>query len=259
MTAYDAGVLASELGFANELIDRAASIAMPLFRRGPEVHLKEDATPVTQADLDIEQMIRAEVARRFSKDAVLGEEGGGSLEDAQRIWVVDPIDGTRNFAAGVQVWGTLIALFEEGEPVLGVVAAPAIGERYEAVRGQGATLNGTLIRVSGVETVERAALCHYSAESWIDGPHETGLRDLDRAAHRSVGFTDFWGHCLVARGSVDVALEPSLRIWDWGALRVLVEEAGGRMTDLEGSPVADGSSVLTTNGRLHDRVLKILR
>lgn len=259
MTAYDAGVLASELGFANELIDRAASIAMPLFRRRPEVHLKEDATPVTQADIEIEEMIRAEVARRFSKDAVLGEEGGGSLEDAPRVWVVDPIDGTKNFAAGVQVWGTLIALFEEGEPVLGVVGAPALGERYEAVRGQGATLNGTLIRVSGVETVERAALCHYAAESWIDGPHETGLRELDRAAYRSVGFTDFWGHCLVARGSVDVALEPSLRIWDWGALRVLVEEAGGRMTDLEGSPVADGSSVLTTNSRLHDLVLESLR
>lgn len=258
MTAYDAGVLASELGFANELIDRAASIAMPLFRRGPEVRTKDDDTPVTMADLGIEEMVRSEVARRFPGDAVLGEEGGGSLEDAPRVWVVDPIDGTKNFAAGVQVWGTLIALFEDGEPVLGAVGAPALGERYEAVRGQGATLNGTLIRVSDVGSLDRGAVCHYATEAWLDGPHEGALRALDGAAYRSVGFTDFWGHCLVARGSVEVALEPSLRIWDWGALAVLVAEAGGRITTFEGGPVGDGSSVLTTNGSLHDRVLEIL-
>ena len=258
MTAYDAGMLASELGFANELIDRAASIAMPLFRRGPEVRMKDDDTPVTKADLEIEEMVRREVARRFPRDAVLGEEGGGSLEDAPRVWVVDPIDGTKNFAAGVQVWGTLLALFEGGEPVLGAVGVPALGERYEAVRGRGATLNGALIRVSEVERLDRAAVCHYATEAWLDGPHEGALRDLDRAAYRSVGFTDFWGHCLVARGSVEVVLEPQLRIWDWGALKVLLEEAGGRMTTFEGGPVSDRSSVLTTNGRLHRAVLEVM-
>lgn len=249
-------MLDSELGFANELIDRAASIAMPLFREGPEVRLKEDATPVTQADLEIEEMIRGEVARAFPADAVLGEEGGGSLEDAPRVWVVDPIDGTRNFAAGIQVWGTLVALFEEEEPVLGVIGAPALGERYEAVRGQGATLNGALIRVSEVASLDRAAVCHYAAEAF--GPEAHVLLDLDHSAYRSVGLTDFWGHCLVARGSLEVTLEPSLRIWDWGALKILVEEAGGRISDFAGAPPSDRSSVLTTNGLLHEAVLEVV-
>lgn len=251
-------MLDAELGFANELIDRAAAIAMPLFRSRPEVRLKDDQTPVTQADLQIEEMVRRQVAQRFPSDAVLGEEAGGSLEDASRVWVVDPIDGTKNFAAGIQVWGTLLALFEEGEPILGVVGAPAVNERYEAVRGQGATLNGSMISVSKVDALERGAVCHYAMEAWLDGPHEAALRDLDRAAYRSVGFTDFWGHCLVARGSVEVALEPQLRIWDWGALKVLVEEAGGRITTFEGGPVADRSSVISTNGRLHEAVLEAL-
>ncbi|HEX6262229.1 MAG TPA: inositol monophosphatase family protein [Actinomycetota bacterium] len=251
-------MLDAELGLANELIDRAASIAMPLFRSRPEVRMKDDETPVTQADIRIEEMVRELVANRFPSDAVLGEEGGGSLRDASRVWVVDPIDGTKNFAAGIHVWGTLLALFEEGAPVLGVVGAPALNERYEAVRGQGATLNGSLISVSEVDSLERAALCHYATEAWLDGPHEAALRDLDRAAYRSVGFTDFWGHCLVARGSVEVALEPQLRIWDWGALKVLVEEAGGRMTTFQGEPVSDRTSVISTNGRLHETVLEIL-
>lgn len=251
-------MLDAELGFANELIDRAAAIAMPLFRSRPEVRLKDDQTPVTQADLQIEEMVRRQVAQRFPSDAVLGEEAGGSLQDASRVWVVDPIDGTKNFAAGIQVWGTLLALFEEGEPILGVVGAPAVNERYEAVRGQGATLNGSMISVSKVDALERGAVCHYAMEAWLDGPHEAALRDLDRAAYRSVGFTDFWGHCLVARGSVEVALEPQLRIWDWGALKVLVEEAGGRITTFEGGPVADRSSVISTNGRLHEAVLEAL-
>ncbi|HEX6207145.1 MAG TPA: inositol monophosphatase family protein [Actinomycetota bacterium] len=251
-------MLDAELGLANELIDRAASIAMPLFRRGPEVRVKDDATPVTQADLEIEEMVREQIGKRFPSDAVLGEERGGSIRDGPRVWVVDPIDGTKNFAAGIQVWGTLLALFEGGEPVLGVVGAPALGERYEAVRGQGATLNGTLIRASDVGSLDPAAVCHYATEAWLEGPYEAALRDLDRAAYRSVGFTDFWGHCLVARGSVEVALEPELRIWDWGALKVLVEEAGGRMTTFQGEPVSDRSSVLSTNGMLHQTVLEIL-
>ena len=244
-----------ELGFANELLQAAAEIAVPLFRRGPAVRLKDDLTPVTKADTDIEEMIRDRVAERFPRDAVLGEEGGGSLEDAPRVWVVDPIDGTKNFASGIQVWGTLIALFEDGEPVLGAVGAPALNERYEAVRGQGATRNGSFVRVSDVEEVENAAICRYGAEEWLDGPYEEPVRVLARDAYRTVGFTDFWGHCLVARGSVEAMLEPALRIWDWGALKILVEEAGGRMTAFDGGPVADRSSVLTTNGRLHDELV----
>ena len=252
-------MLDTELGFANELIDRAAAIAVPLFRRGTSVRLKDDLTPVTRADTEIEEMIRDEVARRFPGDGVLGEEGGGSLDDASRVWVVDPIDGTKNFAAGIPVWATLVALFEEGEPILGVVGAPGLDERYEAVRGQGASRNGTLIKVSDVDALQNAVLCHYATEEWLDGPYREPLFGMIRDAYRSVGFTDFWGHCLVARGAVEVMLEPALRIWDWGALKVLVQEAGGRMSTFDGEPVGDGTSVLTTNGHLHEEVLKRFR
>lgn len=252
-------VLDEELGFANELIDRAARIAVPLFRRGTSVRLKDDLTPVTRADTEIEEMVRDEVAKRFPRDAVLGEEGGGDLGDASRVWVVDPIDGTKNFAAGIPVWATLVALFEDGEPVLGVVGAPGLDERYEAVRGQGASRNGTLIRVSDVDALEHAVICQYATEEWLDGPHREALFGMIRDAYRSVGFTDFWGHCLVARGAVEVMLEPALRVWDWGALKVLVEEAGGRMTTFDGGPPGDGTSIVTTNGSLHDEVVKRLQ
>lgn len=246
-----------ELTFANELADRAAEIALPLFRAGAEVRLKADHTPVTQADLEIEELVRRAVAERFPDDGVLGEEQGGDLREG-RVWIVDPIDGTKNFAAGIQVWGTLLALAIDGEPVLGLASAPALGERYEAVRGRGATRDGSPIRVSGRERLEQAVVCQYATEDWLGGPHENGLLRLLGGAARTVGFTDFWGHCLVARGALDVMLEPTLRVWDWAALKVIVEEAGGRMTRFDGTGVVDGSSVLTTNARLHDPVLELL-
>lgn len=247
-------MLEDELGFANHLADRAAEMALPLFRRGPEVRLKDDRTPVTEADVAIEAMVRREVEATFPGDAVVGEEEGGRL-GAGRAWIVDPIDGTRNFAAGVQVWGTLVALAVDGEPLLGVAAAPALDERYAAVRGEGCTLNGATIRVSPIRKLGESTICAYRSEEWLAHPDGEGLFGLAREVTRMVGFTDFWGHCLVARGSIEAALEPSLRIWDWAALKVIVEEAGGRMTTLDGGACADGGSILTSNGVLHDAVV----
>lgn len=246
-------VLEEELGFANHLADLAAAVALPLFRRGPTVRLKEDRTPVTEADLAIEAIVRREVAQAFPDDTVLGEEEGGEL-GAGRAWIVDPIDGTRNFAAGIQVWGTLVALALDGDPVLGVVAAPALDERYAAVRGQGSTLNGSTIRASRVGDLAEATVCAYRAEDWRDLPQAKVLARLAEETTRVVGFTDFWGHCLVARGAIEAALEPSLRIWDWAALKVLVEEAGGRMTTLEGGPCTDHGSALSANLALHPEI-----
>lgn len=254
MARRAAGALDDELRFAHALADEAARIALPLFRSGPEVQLKADQTPVTEADVEIEAMVRRRVAEHFPGDAVVGEEEGGAIGTG-RVWIVDPIDGTKNFAAGIQVWGTLIALARDGEILLGLVSAPALEERYEAVRGGGARLNGAAIRVSAVETIQRATICAYAIEEWAGGPQERALLELVGAGYRSVGFTDFWGHCLVARGSVDVMAEPSLRIWDWAALKVIVEEAGGRMTTFGGDAVDDGTSVLTTNGLVHDQVV----
>ncbi len=240
----------AELAFALEIADRADRIALPLFRAGVEARPKADRTPVTDADIRVEEMIRESVAGRFPGDAVLGEEGGlrGSSD---RTWIVDPIDGTRNFAAGIQVWATLVALRVAGEFVLGVASAPALGERYHAVRGAGAWLNGRQIRVSETAPVEEAALCFGDPDAFGDDHERRAFVDLVGNTVRSRGFGDFWGHVLVARGSMDAMLEPSLALWDYAALVPIVEEAGGTITQLGGSPLAHGGSALTTNGVLH--------
>lgn len=247
-----------ELAFANELADEAGRIALSIFGRAFEVKFKADRSPVTEADLSIEKMIREAVHERFPDDGVLGEEGGskgGSEGEGNRRWIVDPIDGTKNFADGVQLWSTLIALAVDDVPVVGVVGLPALGERYTAARGAGARLNGEEIRVSRADRVSRAFVVFAGMADWLDGPDAPGVQDLVRDARRNRGFGDAWGHMLVARGSADVMLERELATWDWAAVEVVVEEAGGLMSQLDGAPLAHGKSVLTTNGVLHDEIL----
>ncbi|MGH2635239.1 MAG: inositol monophosphatase family protein [Actinomycetota bacterium] len=243
-----------ELAFAHGLADEAGAIAMSFFRGSFDVRTKVDKTPVTEADLAIEAMVRREAHRRYPDDAVLGEEGG-SEGGGSRRWIVDPIDGTKNFADGIQVWATLIALEVGGRVVLGVINAAALGERYEAVRGRGARMNGEPIVVSRADRIARASVSHAGVADWVDGEFGPPLLDLLRSARRTRAFGDFWGHALVARGSVDVCFERELATWDWAAVQVVVEEAGGRMTQFDGSPLAHGGSVLTTNGALHDEIL----
>ena len=243
-----------ELAFANELADAAREISMRFFHGSFEVREKVDKTPVTEADIAVEAMIRAAIHERFPGDGVTGEEGGVEGASARR-WIVDPIDGTRNFADGIQVWGTLIALEAGGELVVGVADAPALGERYAAARASGATLNGEAIHVSRADRVSRAFVVCAEMADWLAGPYAGAILDLITDARRERGFGDFWGHMLVARGSADVMLEPELATWDFAAPRVIVEEAGGRMTTADGRPVEHGASVLTTNGRLHDEVV----
>jgi histidinol-phosphatase len=251
-------VYEQELAFANELADEADRIALSFFRGSFEVRTKADRTPVTEADIAIEKAIRREVHERFPNDGVLGEEGG-SEGDAARRWIVDPIDGTKNFADGVQLWSTLIAFAVDDVPVVGVVSLPAIGERYEAARGGGARLNGETIRVSRADRVSRSFVVFGGMADWLDGPDAAGVQQLVREARRTRGFGDAWAHMLVARGSADVMLERELNTWDWAAVEVVVEEAGGRMSQLDGAPLAHGRSVLTSNGALHDEILARLR
>jgi histidinol-phosphatase len=248
-------VYEAELAFAHRIADRAADLALPIFRRGAEVRLKPDRTPVTEADLLVEDMIRREVERRFPADAVLGEEAGlqGS---ALRTWIVDPIDGTKNFAAGIQVWATLVALRIDRDVVLGMASAPALDERYEAVRGGGARLNGEPIHVSETSSLVDAAICFGDPNNFAADPLREPFLELIGEASRSRGFGDFWGHLLVARGSMDAMLEPSLSVWDYSALVPIVQEAGGRITQLDGSPLAHGGSALSTNGVLHQLIAR---
>jgi histidinol-phosphatase len=253
-------MLSKELGFANELADRAADIALPLFSSDVQVKEKADRTPVTEADVRIESMIRSAVAQEFPEDAVLGEEEGLRGPDgAQRTWIVDPIDGTRNFIRRIQIWGTLIALRIGDRIDLGLASAPALGERYEATRGAGAFLNGVRIYVSAIDSLSDAHVSIAGSEAWTGAKEAPALRGLVDTAERTPGFTDFWGHVLVARGGVDAALELKLRMWDYAALSPIVGEAGGTMTTLDGRPLADGDSVLASNGAIHEEIVARFR
>jgi histidinol-phosphatase len=249
-------VFERELAFAHELADEATEIAMGVFRRDVEVTWKADLTPVTQADTQIESTIRKRVTEAFPDDAVLGEEEGGE-EGIGRVWVIDPIDGTRNFASGIQIWSTLIALVVDHEPEMSVVSAPALGERYQAVRGGGATMNGEPIHVSAVGSLEEAGVASGDIEAWYGTAMDARMRALESRARRRRGFGDFWGHMLVARGSMEIMVEPSVSVWDWAALVPVVTEAGGRLSQVDGSPLVHGGSIVTTNGRLHDDVVAL--
>jgi histidinol-phosphatase len=247
-----------ELEFANELADAAGEIGLSFFGTDLRIKLKPDRTPVTEADLTIEAMVRERVRGRYPTDAILGEEAG--LEGGSgRRWIVDPIDGTKNFTDGIQIWATLIAFAVDGEPVLGVANAPAIEERYEAVQGGTARLNGTPIRVSTADRVSRAFVTYGSARVLLDGPFAGAIGNLARDARRTRAFGDFWGHMLVARGSADAMLESELATWDFAALKVIVEAAGGRVTTFEGGPLEHGGSVLSTNRVLHDEIVARLK
>jgi histidinol-phosphatase len=243
---------ASAIGWA----DRAAEIALGLFHGdGLEVRRKADMTLVTQADTSVERMLREQIGAAFPDDAILGEEEGGSHDPSGRVWIVDPVDGTANFARGVQVWATLIALQIDGEGVLGVVDAPALGERYVAVRGEGATMNGSPIRVSDVAEIRDAHVLLQELQTLLAGPYSAATHALIADCWRPRGFGDFWAHMLVARGSAEVMLEPRLATWDFAAPQVVLEEAGGRCTTFEGGPLAHGQSMLATNGLIHDEIL----
>jgi histidinol-phosphatase len=211
------------------------------------VETKPDLTPVTEADRAVECAIRRRLARDRPDDGILGEEHGGTGPGGRR-WIVDPIDGTRNYSRGIPVWATLIALEEESGLQLGVVSAPALGCRWWAGRGTGAFVNGEPIRVSRVGRVEDAVLC-FALE-----------QELPAIAHRCWhprAYGDFWAHMLVAEGSVDGAIDAiGVAVWDLAAIRPIVEEAGGRFTDRDGVARIDGGSAVSSNGLLHEALIE---
>jgi histidinol-phosphatase len=255
--------LQSDLALAHELADSADEITTARFRAlDLWVDHKPDLTPVTDADRAVEQALRGIVAARQPGDAVLGEEYGDDGEGARR-WVIDPIDGTKNFVRGVPVWASLIALQLDGEVTVGVVSAPALGRRWWAARGLGAFAGSSLptarqLQVSAVADLADAHLSYSSLQGWEEQGRLPGLLDLSRRVWRTRAFGDFWSHVLVAEGAVDVSCEPEVSLWDLAALQVVVEEAGGRFSDLAGASRADGGSVVCSNGRLHDEVLAAL-
>ncbi|HET7406716.1 MAG TPA: inositol monophosphatase family protein, partial [Mycobacteriales bacterium] len=227
------------------------------------VETKPDLTPVSDADQAVERELRRLVAAERPGDAVLGEEYGAT-GDGPRRWIVDPVDGTKNFVRGVPVWATLVALQVDGEVAAGVVSAPMLGRRWWAARGSGtwtgpSRADARACRVSGVDALADAHLSYSSLTGWEERGRLPAFLDLTRRVWRTRAFGDFWSHVLVAEGAVDVSTEPEVSLWDLAALQVIVEEAGGRFSDLSGSPRPDGGSVLCSNGRLHEEVLALLR
>jgi histidinol-phosphatase len=255
---------ADDLALAHVLADTADSISMSRFRaQDLRVESKPDLSPVTDADKAVEQAIRATLGRARPRDAVLGEEfgeSGGVLGPGFRRWVLDPIDGTKNYVRGVPVWATLIALLEGNEPVAGLVSAPALGRRWWGALGAGAFTGkqrsaATPIRVSGVTRLSDAYFSYSSLSGWQERGLLDSFLDLSRAVWRTRGYGDFYSYMLVAEGAVDIAAEPEVSLWDLAALVPIVTEAGGRFTDLAGVPGPAGGNAVATNGPLHETVL----
>lgn len=247
---------AAELELAHELADLADAFTLPAFARGPDSETKADGTWVTETDRGVERAMRKRLAEAVPDHAVLGEEDGLTGAAAAPRWVLDPIDGTTNFVQGNPIFATLIGLQVDGREVLGVVSAPALGTRWDGVADGPARQNGRAIHVSDVRDLAAAevslgGLDYFASRGWLDG-----VIALIGATRRQRGYGDFWQHCLVAAGSTDVAIEAAVNVWDLVAVKVVVEAAGGRFTDLSGAPTPDGGSAVSSNGHLHRAVLQ---
>ena len=257
------GQYAADARLALTIADAVDKLTLAGFRDAAlTVETKSDDTPVTDIDRGAEQLIRDHLKKLRPDDGVFGEEfgadGGGS-----RQWIIDPVDGTKNFIRGIPVWGTLIALLDDGKPVVGVVSAPALGMRWFAAKGDGAwrgraEKDAVRMRVSAVDSVGEATLSYSSLEGWDAIGRLPQLTGLMNALWRTRAFGDFWSYMLVAEGAVEIATEPELALYDMAALVPIVEEAGGRFTSLAGEPGPFGGNALATNGLLHDDVLNVL-
>lgn len=251
--------VSDDLGLALQMADEADVLTLDRFGAlDLHVETKPDLTPVTDADKSAEELLRGLLGANRPDDAVVGEEFGGTAAFEGRQWVLDPIDGTKNFVRGVPVWSTLIALLHDGVPTVGVVSAPALGRRWWASSGGGAftSFNGVTrrISVSGVSELDSASLSYSDLTTgWED--RRPQFVELTDAVWRVRGYGDFWSYCLLAEGAVDVVTEPEVKLWDLAPLDIVVREAGGRFTSIDGAPGPHGGSAIATNGLLHDEVL----
>lgn len=252
---HDSACLAVALDAARA----AAEVIRHYYRRDTEVRRKSDSTPVTEADVAAEKLIREMIRAACPDHGFYGEETGSEREDAEHVWLVDPIDGTRSFVRGYPFFSTQIALMRAGRVELGVSSAPLFNELAWAERGAGAWLNGERCAVSGVDELEVCTLSAGNLKSLAASDAWSRYGALVRRAERSRGYGDFYHYHLLATGCIDVVIESDVHVLDIAALSLIVEEAGGRFTDLGGRPLdMHTRSVLATNGHLHEPVLEII-
>lgn len=252
-----------DLELALEMAKAADILAMSKFRSlDLSIETKPDFTPVTEVDRAIETAIRETLAQRRPDDGVIGEEFPNTNVQAQRVWIVDPIDATKNYIRGVPVWGTLIALAVAGEPVVGVVSAPAMGRLWWASPQDGAftkDVDGSIraINVSGVKSLADASFSFSDFVGW-EVFKSGALQELTSAVWRTRGYGDFWSHLLVAEGAIDIAIEPELQTYDMAAFIAIVQGAGGKVTGAEGQSAMEAGHAISTNSILHSEVLNFL-
>jgi histidinol-phosphatase len=254
------------LDLALGLCDTADGISLRHFRTDLHVDVKPDHTFVTEADRAIEELARREIISAFPDDGLVGEEYGEQPALSGVRWYIDPIDGTHNYLRGIPIFATLIAVEAGSDIELGVVSAPALGSRWFAWRGGGAwTIDQRgdrrkhrQLRVSGISRIEEAQLVYSSPVDNEQSPELPGFRTTIERAWRDRGFGDFWGYVLVAEGAAEAMVEVGMHSWDLAPMRVLLEEAGGRLTDLSGEPTIHGSGAIASNGALHDELVRAL-
>lgn len=251
-----------ELALVHQLADLADKISMDRFLAlDLSVETKPDLSPVSDADKSVELALRAAIEAQYPTDSIIGEEFANTVGSSKRAWVIDPIDGTANFVRGVPVWCTLISLMEEGVSVVGMVSSPALNRRWYAAEGSGAYTqfgesSPRKISVSKVGRLEDASLSYSSFHSWKDGGK---FSELSKRFWRTRAYGDFWSHMLVAEGALEVAAEPELQLFDMAALDIVVREAGGRFTGVNGIDGSLQGNAISSNGLLHDEVIAALK
>jgi histidinol-phosphatase len=244
---------------AVEAAQRASRIALGYFDGDFTTEWKGDRTPVTVADREAESLLRTTLLGYFPKDGFLGEESGDRPGTSGYRWVIDPVDGTRNFVRRIPLWGTLVGLEYQDEPIAGVVAVPALGHTYRALRGDGAYRNEQPIRVSDVKALGETTMFYTSLSWFVKANRQNDFLKLAMQTQTQRGYGDFYGHVLVAQGSGDFMVEHGVHVWDIAAIYPIVEEAGGKLTDWDGKPTIRRPDIVTSNGRVHDEVLALLR
>ncbi|AIE84424.1 inositol monophosphatase family protein [Fimbriimonas ginsengisoli] len=252
--------MSPRLAFAVEAAYRAGRSTLAHFQAGVGVDLKADLSPVTVADRNAERMIRQAIAAVYPHDAILGEEEGGA-SDALDRWVIDPIDGTKSFVSGVPLYATLLSYEQDGQPILGVCYFPALGEMLYAERGQGCTLNGRPCRVSAKSDLPESVLACGGPKSMIKYGRWDGFATLSGQTLATRTWSDAYGHALVASGRIEAMVDPIVTRWDLSAIKILIEEAGGKFTDFRGgdpftSAAANDLEAVSSNGVLHEEILR---